>query len=99
MTRRRRRCPRVLNGLHRRHDNSQIRGLVPKHDRLPTGRSATDHPRVAVPCQFLDTLAVILEAKGDVSGAQKPSIRAAGAPDDLYLLRKRSGSKRSATSQ
>ena len=37
--------------------------------------------------EFLDTLAVILEAKGDVSGAQQASIRAAqSAPDDLYLL-------------
>jgi tetratricopeptide (TPR) repeat protein len=56
--------------------------LADAEHKVQTALSA--HPNRS---EFLDTLALVLEARGDVVGARNASwLAAAGAPDDVYLV-------------
>jgi len=80
-------CTRASSQPSRANCEAWYQGLV-RH-RLEDAEEKINTALEAFPrrSEFLDTLALILEAKGDMAGAAKASWSAAqNSPDDVYLL-------------
>ena len=80
-------CPLAKNPMGEK--NCEAWYLALSHQDLPEARKQIDAAVAADPNrpEYLDTLAVVLHAQGDVADARTAAFRAAAlAPDDVYLL-------------